>query len=406
MITLIRRQLTEVCRQQLKRKCTQYIITDSFWTNREQALLMDILCALSPQLKCSMNASLSALARRAHGKLRDWWRNSNILQPEVNSSVRLNVFRWCGGIELDDLLCGDEFAYSFGGNHTGGTNRRENYELVFCSILILKYSSVRLYSGKRHITITGINLKLFCHFVSEHESACPRIAFIDVWPGGKFVSIICWRKYQNEVYLINQGPGVNIFWATADYAHPYVLYNSQCFMLTPCLLWQRAINPPSPSPITDVRVQSRLTVHLLFIGSFASINSAKRAELVSPTLPWEKFHEQVGVCVRFSYQMKHNSSKLRVGVLRSGSNTPAPLWELRGDHGPHWSTADVKWATEKDVKVIFSAGSISVPFTRLFVLYRFIFERVLRREKSAVRATKHCKTYWYPGTRASELLML
>ena len=100
--------------------------------------------------------------------------------------------------------------------------------------------------------------------------------------------------------------------------------------------------------------------YLLFPGYFAYIDSAYKAQLKSPLLPWKPFHRTVGLCLRFKYLMKtHSKSSLRIFLKEAKQEKPVLAWQLSGYHGEDWSLAQVVWSGADTTQVGESADTFN-----------------------------------------------
>ena len=93
---------------------------------------------------------------------------------------------------------------------------------------------------------------------------------------------------------------------------------------------------------------------LSFSGSFAYmyIDSSYKARLESSLLPWEPFHQSVGLCLRFDYFMLTKSkSNLKVFRRETKRDTSVLVWQMVGYHGKEWSAAQVAWPGTEESQV-------------------------------------------------------
>ena len=90
----------------------------------------------------------------------------------------------------------------------------------------------------------------------------------------------------------------------------------------------------------------------VFSGSFAYIDSSYKARLESSLLPWEPFHQSVGVCLRFNYLMPTKSkSNLKVFLRETKREMSVLVWQMVGYHGKQWSVAQVAWPGAVGIQV-------------------------------------------------------
>ena len=72
----------------------------------------------------------------------------------------------------------------------------------------------------------------------------------------------------------------------------------------------------------------------------------------SPLLPWNPFHQSVGVCLRFNYLMPTKSkSNLKVFLNNTNREMLVLVWQLVGYHGKEWSVAQVAWPGAVGIQV-------------------------------------------------------
>ena len=87
-------------------------------------------------------------------------------------------------------------------------------------------------------------------------------------------------------------------------------------------------------------------------GRFAYIGNSFKATLEGPLLPWNPFHQSVGLCLRFNYLMPTQSkSSLKVFLRGPKQKEPVLVWQLVGNHGEKWSAAQVAWSGAKGIQV-------------------------------------------------------
>ena len=92
--------------------------------------------------------------------------------------------------------------------------------------------------------------------------------------------------------------------------------------------------------------------NIFLSGFFAYIDGSYKAQLESPLLPWEPFHQSVGLCLRFNYLMPvQTKSTLKVFFRDPKQEKPVLIWQLVGYHGEEWSAAQVVWSGAKGVQV-------------------------------------------------------
>ena len=90
----------------------------------------------------------------------------------------------------------------------------------------------------------------------------------------------------------------------------------------------------------------------LLSGSFAYIDNSYKARMESPLLPWNPFHQSVGVCLRFNYLMPTKSkSNLKVFLNNTNREMLVLVWQLVGYHGKEWSVAQVAWPGAVGIQV-------------------------------------------------------
>ena len=86
----------------------------------------------------------------------------------------------------------------------------------------------------------------------------------------------------------------------------------------------------------------KFTVHVFILDNFVYINGSYKAQLQSPVLLWEPFHQVVGLCLRFTYLIPVKSkSTIKVLLREPRKEEPILAWQLSGYHGIKWSVAEV-----------------------------------------------------------------
>lgn len=69
-------------------------------------------------------------------------------------------------------------------------------------------------------------------------------------------------------------------------------------------------------------------------------------------LPWEPFHQSVGLCLRFNYLLPTQSkSTLKILIREPKREEPELVWQLAGNHGEKWSAAQVACSGAKGIQV-------------------------------------------------------
>ena len=81
----------------------------------------------------------------------------------------------------------------------------------------------------------------------------------------------------------------------------------------------------------------KFTVHIFILDNFVYINGSYKAQLQSPVLLWEPFHQVVGLCLRFTYLIPVKSkSTIKVLLREPRKEEPILAWQLSGYHGTKW----------------------------------------------------------------------
>ena len=82
------------------------------------------------------------------------------------------------------------------------------------------------------------------------------------------------------------------------------------------------------------------------------IDNSYKARLESSLLPWEPFHQSVGLCLRFDYLMLTKSkSNLKVFLKKTKPEMFKLVWQMVGYHGKEWSVAQVAWPGTEEIQV-------------------------------------------------------
>ena len=72
------------------------------------------------------------------------------------------------------------------------------------------------------------------------------------------------------------------------------------------------------------------------------VNEPLNSRLESPFLPWKPFYKDVGLCLRFKFQLPSKFlSSLKV-YTKTGEKEVL-IWKLRGFQGNKWNKAKVTW---------------------------------------------------------------
>jgi len=99
---------------------------------------------------------------------------------------------------------------------------------------------------------------------------------------------------------------------------------------------------------------SNMKTFVKFPAHFAYIGDTVKAKLEGPMLPWEPFHQSVGLCLRFNYLLPTQSkSTLKILIREPKREEPELVWQLVGNHGEKWSAAQVACSGAKGIQVIF-----------------------------------------------------
>lgn len=94
-------------------------------------------------------------------------------------------------------------------------------------------------------------------------------------------------------------------------------------------------------------------------GELGIVNEPLNSWLESPLLPWKPFYKDVGLCLRFKFQLPSKFLSTLKVYTKTGDNEVL-IWKLRGFQGNKWNNAKVTWKPREKHQVnLLSYFSIS-----------------------------------------------